>query len=153
MNFADSALLALQDIASIPNRVCSICLKSPCHHKRKYDPAYVVKWCIEIANAALATIPEGMRLAYSCKATIELESELDAAHDRIEVLTRQRNALLNAIEIAGFRLVTNNGLTLEIAPDDGGKDGRNFVILNTLPVQSPETKPGPRKRRKKEEKQ
>jgi hypothetical protein len=64
---------------------------------------------------------------------LKLQEFANTADDKIAILTSQRNALLNAVEIAGFRLSLRSGVTLEIVPDDGGPDGRNFVILRNLP--------------------
>jgi hypothetical protein len=134
--FAERALIGMRDIAGIPDRMCSKCLKVPCRHKQKYDPVYAVQWCIGIANKALAALPkEGLGFPNACKTSLELEAELIASEARVNVLTSQRNALLNAIEIAGFRLSLRSGVTLEIVPEDGGADGRNFAILRELPEQ------------------
>ncbi len=63
------------------------------------------------------------------------EEHYRIAVGRAEILQSQRNALLNAIEIAGFRLnLANRGLTLEIVPSDGVPDGGNSVILQKLPL-------------------
>lgn len=73
------------------------------------------------------------RILFVLKSFLEIEAKQNEVSDRIALLTSQRNALLNAIEIAGYRLAINNGVTLEIVPQDGTTpDGENFVILKNL---------------------